>query len=80
MLDRIASCVGVGLEVLEPRSLYDPALVGVVFRGSGLVCGYDSSRLFEILMELNEGWDEVDAREWVVFNASGKIALLDVLL
>tara|TARA_R110002020_G_scaffold8918_6_gene35796 strand:+ start:4313 stop:4480 length:168 start_codon:yes stop_codon:yes gene_type:complete len=55
-------------------------LVGVVFRGSGLVCGYDSSRLFEILMELNEGWDEVDAREWVVFNASGKIALLDVLL
>lgn len=56
---------------LEPRAVFDVAVIGIAERVDGLcVVAYDSARVLQALMDQN-GWDEDEAREWYDFNTAG---------
>lgn len=56
---------------LEPREVFDAAIVGVAQRVDGLqVVAYDSERAVQALMRAHR-MGEDDAREWFEFNTTG---------
>lgn len=56
---------------LEPRSMFDKAIIGIAERADGMaVVAYDAERVVQALMEGHE-WDEDEAREWYHFNTAG---------
>jgi hypothetical protein len=66
-----AELKGSGAEFLEPRSLYDTAIVGIAEQANGArVVAYDCERVVRALAE-QDGWDEKTAREWYAFNIAG---------
>lgn len=65
--------------VLEPRSTYDRALLGVTLerprddwpRTTDTPCAvYSTAAVIRALMDV-EGWDEDEAREWCYYNTRG---------
>jgi hypothetical protein len=65
---------GSGALLLEPRAMFDQALVGLAYRADGLmVLAYDSEKCIAQLMEHND-WDIESASEWYDFNVVGAYA------
>jgi hypothetical protein len=53
---------------LEPRSVFDPAIVGIAEGEDGhRVLAYDSELVVRALAD-QDGWDNDVAREWYLFN------------
>jgi hypothetical protein len=56
---------------LEPREVFDSAIIGLARWIDGLpVVAYDSERVVRALME-KHGLNEDEAREWYEFNTTG---------
>jgi hypothetical protein len=56
---------------LEPREVFDSAIIGLAHRVDGLhVIAYDSERIVRALMD-KHGLNESDARDWYEFNTAG---------
>jgi hypothetical protein len=56
---------------LEPREVFDSAILGIAERVDGLhVIAYDSERVLQALMDAND-WDVDEARDWFEFNTAG---------
>lgn len=56
---------------LEPRAVFDAAIIGIAERAGGLrVVAYDSDQCIAALMDAH-GWDFDDAIEWFEFNTKG---------
>lgn len=56
---------------LEPRSMFDQAIIGMAERADGMmVVAYDAEKATRALMDGND-WDEDEAREWYYFNTAG---------
>jgi hypothetical protein len=52
---------------LEPRNIYDAAIIGIAERAGGMhVVAYSSALCIEALKK--DGWDGEDAQEWFEFN------------
>jgi hypothetical protein len=68
-LDRLEALVaGSRALFLEPRTVFDVAIMGIAEQADGLLTvAYDSERVVLALMN-QDGWDEDTAREWYEFN------------
>ena len=71
-LDEIEALLeGSEVMFLEPREVFDAAIIGLAHRVDGVhVVAYDSKRVVRALME-KHGLNEDDAREWYEFNTAG---------
>lgn len=48
---------------LEPKTIYDPAIVGIIETADGHAVVYDYEKVIQQTMQA-EGWDRQDAMEW----------------
>ena len=62
-----------GTLVLEPRELFDPALVGVAHQAGVTIAVYSRSKVIEAL--ISDDMTEIDAIEHYEFNVSGTIGV-----
>lgn len=60
-----------GYLVLEPRSLFDPCLIGVAHRGGEFVAVYSRKLVIQALID--DGLDVTDALEHYEYNVSGSL-------
>lgn len=55
--------------LLEPRTLFDPCLIGICHQAGNYVALYSRTKVLEALVA--DGMDETDALEHYDFNVSG---------
>ena len=74
-IDEYCEAADIDVPVMEPRSIYDAALVGLVDDGGRIKAAYDYVAVVEKMMQ-QENWTADEVEEWLSYNALGTFAFM----
>tara|TARA_R100001594_G_scaffold128660_2_gene166996 strand:+ start:190 stop:435 length:246 start_codon:yes stop_codon:yes gene_type:complete len=76
-VELMCNAAGIEVRVVEPRSEFDPAMVGVVFKNGQWMAAYNAIDLAEAMASSQPEWDDEDVSEWLAYNMDSLVALVD---
>ncbi len=78
IVEEMCGAAGVEVRLIEPRSEYDAAVVGLLHKDGRWQAAYDVAKVVETMSEINPEWDSPTLAEWLSHNVASVVVLLDV--